>query len=122
MCAAAFGHHQIAALLMAKGADVNAVDDDQCTALHHICVSGDKTSDQTCAGMLRLLLAQPLVDCNLLDKLGCTPIQLAIVCGQMECIRVLAGDHRVELDNVKFPVDTTDTTTRLDSGSRGDVL
>ena len=72
---------------------MNAVDTIQQTALHYAC-SNIKP------GVVRILLAQPGVDCNPRDEDGNTPLQLALEEGQAECVRVLVRDRRVELDTM----------------------
>jgi ankyrin repeat protein len=97
MEASGCGHEEMVSLLLERGADVNAVDADQQTALHRACsfIGGP--------GVVRILLAQPGVDCNPRNRAGRTPVMAAVGWGRVECLRVLAGDLRVELD-------TTDVT------------
>jgi ankyrin repeat protein len=95
MWAARAGHEEVASLLLERGAAVNAVDTNQSTALHY---AGHNDS----GGVVRILLAQPGVDCNPRDSggqsAGQTPVMAAVVNGKTECVRVLAGDPRVKLD------------------------
>lgn len=91
MVAAFRGRVQIVALLLGRGADVNARTASQATALHFASVQGH-------INVVRLLLAQPEVKCNLKDSYGRTPLMGAVVRDMNTSVRVLAEDPRVELD------------------------
>jgi ankyrin repeat protein len=104
MEAAMNGHEGVVSLLLERGAVVNAVDGIvQQTALHY--------ADSP--GVVRILLAQPGVDCNPRDTYGETPIVEAVSGGMVECVRVLAWDPRVELDS------TNGQGTTLEELARG---
>jgi ankyrin repeat protein len=85
------GHEEVVSLLLERGAAVNAVDTLQRTALHCAWIIGGP-------GVLRILLAQPGVECNPRSSDGWTPVMMAVEFGSVESVRVLAGDPRVELD------------------------
>ena len=93
MLAADQGHGEVVSLLLERGAAVNAVDTKEWTALHWASSNGK-------AGAVRILLAQPGVDCNPRNKNGATPLMVAVACGKAECVRVMVRDRRVELDTV----------------------
>jgi ankyrin repeat protein len=103
--AATLGHIEVASFLLWRGAAVNAVDTDQQTAMHVACYKDN-------AGMVRLLLAQPGVDCNPREELGMTPLMVAVMMGKVECVRELVGDPRVELDTRTINGGTLDTPAR----------
>jgi ankyrin repeat protein len=105
MEAAEEGHHEVVSLLLERGAAVNAVDAFHRTALHYTRFFGR-------ALVVRILLAQPGVDCNPRDGEGRTPVMWAVIHGEVECVRALAADHRVELDT------TTDEGMTLEKEAR----
>jgi hypothetical protein len=75
------------------------------------------------AVVVRILLAQPRVDCNAKDKNEGTPLMHAVagaflpeILGAkvLQCVRVLAGDHRVELDTADNVGRTAKDMARLE--------
>ena len=71
---------------------MNAVNTDQQTALHLASLYGSPA-------VVRILLAQPGVDCNPRGMDGYTPLMLAVLeDGKAECVRGMVGDRRGELD------------------------
>jgi ankyrin repeat protein len=73
----------VAQLLLAKGADVEAEDDDRETALHKASSRGQKT-------VVELLLKKG-ADINVRGKYNMTTLQVAAQWGQEEVIRLLLG-------------------------------
>ncbi|KAK4144037.1 uncharacterized protein C8A04DRAFT_28380 [Dichotomopilus funicola] len=76
-----FGHETLAALLLAKGADVNAVDSNDFTALHMATLQGDKAVAE--------LLIMKGADVDTAGSSYWTPLQLAVMHGDKAMIDLL---------------------------------
>lgn len=90
MVAVQAGHEEVVALLLERGADVNAVDTHLQTSLHWACFYGR-------SGVVRILLAQDGVNCNPRKVNGDTPLRLAVIGNHEESVRAMVGDGRVEV-------------------------
>jgi ankyrin repeat protein len=87
MMASLSGHHSVAALVLARGASVDARDAVGRTALWFATLA----SDLELARRLRIAEADPLVA----DLEGWSPLDLAIELGERPMIRLLAAEHPV---------------------------
>jgi ankyrin repeat protein len=94
--AACRGHVEVVDLLLEKGDDVNAMDEDGQTALYWACRNGH-------AGVIRSLLTQTKINCNqtfwdTISSCAMTPLMVAVKWARVEAVRVMAADPRVEVE------------------------
>jgi hypothetical protein len=84
LIAAQYGHPDLAAFLICRGANANAVDSSRDTALHWAAYKG---SVAVCGMLLHLLGVEGQLDAQ--DSFGQTPLHLASLRGNVETVRFL---------------------------------
>ena len=96
--AAVHGHHGVAKLLLKAGADVQALDYNGCSPLHHACMRGHSIClEVLCEGYHAhrdILLVGA-------DKHGWTPIHYAASYGHSAAVQVLLN-HGCHVDQVRY--------------------
>jgi len=77
--------------MLAEDPDVSLKGEDEFgqVALHHACECSDFK-------IIKLLLAQEIIDVNARDVAGSTPLHLCCVSGELSALRVLLKDPRVD--------------------------
>ena len=79
---------------LARGADVNKTNNVKQTVL----MFASAMPSETYWSILRLLLAQPSVEVNMADEQGKTALHAAAHCGNIEAVKLLLADQRLDVN------------------------
>ena len=107
--AAFYGHKDVLELLLAKGADVNAKEDDDKTPLHFAAIKGRKEA-------VKLLLAKG-ADVNAKEDTGETPLHYAAIFGYRDVAELLLANKA----DVSAKNRNGETPWKLASSGEGDL-
>lgn len=107
---------ELVELLIANGAPINVVDDDNRTPLHDACWHG--------AFNCAKLLIKLGIKVNVLDKDRNSPLHYAAISGSVECMRLLISTGKIDLNTPDAETDKTPLHYVCQRGSIGcaDVL
>ena len=90
------GHVEGVRAALAKGEDVNDVNDDNQTVLMYLAAICSRSENHF--SILRLLLEQPSIDVNVVDKNRLTALHVATQQGNIAAVKLLLADKRLDVN------------------------